>query len=134
MMQRKSYSLKRGQALRVKEDKARDKWWQCENSSLSVFKSKYATKKKKSKKQKKSKAQYAKLKKVKLKSSKKMVTFNQASEIVIKSKYQGKKKLAWLQFYQQPLKCQRPKSINVFAFCSEDKLQQRNAFEQKYAH
>lgn len=135
MMQRKSYSLKRGQALRVKEDKARDKWWQCENSSLSAFKSKYGTKKKKAKKNKKkqkSTSHYAKLKKVKLKPPKNMTTFNQDSAIVIKSKYQGNKKLAWLQFYQQPIKCQRPKNINMFAFCSEDKLQQRNAFEQQY--
>jgi hypothetical protein len=131
MMQRKSYSLKRGQALRVKEDKARDKWWQCENSSLSAFKSKYGTKKKKAKK-KKSTTHYAKLNKVKLKPPKNITTFNQDSAIVIKSKYQGNKKLAWLQFYQQPIKCQRPKNISVFAFCSEDKLQQRAAFEQQY--
>ena len=101
MMQRKSYSLKRGQALRVKEDKAREKWWQCENSSLSAFKSKYGTKKKKAKKNKKkqkSTSHYAKLKKVKLKPPKNMTTFNQDSAIVIKSKYQGNKKLAWLQF------------------------------------
>ncbi|KGJ95340.1 hypothetical protein [Colwellia psychrerythraea] len=132
MMQRKSYSLKRGQALRVKEDKAREKWWQCENSSLSAFKSKYGTKKKKSKKQKKSTAHYAKLNKITLKPMKKVAIFNQDSAIVIKSKYQGNKRLAWLQFYQQPLKCQRPKNINVFAFCSEDKLQQQETFEQKY--
>ena len=61
-----------------------------------------------------------------------MTTFNQDSAIVIKSKYQGNKKLAWLQFYQQPIKCQRPKNINMFAFCSEDKIQQRDAFEQQY--
>ena len=135
MMQRKSYSLKRGQALRVKEDKARDKWWQCENSSLSAFKSKYGTKKKKAKKNKKkqkSTIHYAKLNKVILKPPKNMTTFNQDSAIVIKSKYQGNKKLAWLQFYQQPIKCQRPKNINMFAFCSEDKIQQRDAFEQQY--
>lgn len=135
MMQRKSYSLKRGQALRNKEDKARDKWWQCENSSLSAFKSKYGTKKKKAKKnykKQKTTIHYAKLNKAILNSPKKRVTFNQDSAIVIKSKYQGSKRLAWLQFYQQPIKCQRPKNINVFAFCSEDKLQQRDAFEQKY--
>lgn len=135
MMQRKSYSLKRGQSLREKEDKARDKWWQCENSSLSAFKSKYGTKKKKVKKNKKKQkntSHYAKLNKAILNSSKKRVTFNQDSAIVIKSKYQGDKKLAWLQFYQQPIQCQRPKSINVFAYCSEDKLQQRDIFEQKY--
>ncbi|AAZ28664.1 hypothetical protein CXF79_20135 [Colwellia sp. Bg11-28] len=132
MMQRKNYSLKRGQSLRAKEDKARDKWWQCENSSLSAFKSKYGTKKKKAKKKQKSTTHYAKLNKVKLKLPKKMATFNQDSAIVIKSKYHGDKKLAWLQFYQQPIKCQRPKNINVFAFCSEDKLQQRETFEHKY--
>ncbi len=133
MMQRKSYSLKKGQTLRVKEDKARDKWWQCENSSLSAFKSKYGTKKKKAKKKKKkSTTHYAKLNKAILTSPKKMATFNQNSAIVIKSKYQGDKKRAWLQFYQQPIKCQRPKSIIVFAYCSEDKLQQRGLFELKY--
>jgi hypothetical protein len=36
--QRSSYSLKRGDSLRKKEDKARDKWWQCESQSNAQFK------------------------------------------------------------------------------------------------
>jgi len=36
-MQRKGYSLKRGESLRIKEDKARDKWWKCEHSSKAKF-------------------------------------------------------------------------------------------------
>ncbi|MFQ3337708.1 MAG: hypothetical protein ACI9VO_000473, partial [Colwellia sp.] len=51
-MQRKGYSLKRGESLRAKEDKARDKWWQCENSSQAKFKAKYGVKKKQAKKYK----------------------------------------------------------------------------------
>ena len=137
--QRKSYSLKRGQTLRAKEDKARDKWWQCENSSLASFKSKYGTKKKKSKKKSKKKVlaskstYYTKMNKEILNSSKQRITFNQDSVIVIKAKYQGDKRLAWLQFYQQPMKCQSPKNLNVFAYCTEDKLQQQGLFEQKYS-
>ena len=36
--QRSSHSLKRGDSLRKKEDKARDKWWQCESQSNAQFK------------------------------------------------------------------------------------------------
>lgn len=138
-MQRKGYSLKRGQSLRAKEDKARDKWWQCEHSSLASFKKKYGTKNKKSKKKskKKNKAQkstrYAKINYATFNSQNKLTSFNQDSAIVIKSKYQGNKQQAWLQFYQQPNKCQRPKTLNVFAYCSEDKLQQQGLFDKKYS-
>lgn len=141
--QRKSYSLKRGQTLRAKEDKARDKWWQCENSSLASFKSKYGTKKKKSKKQSKkqskkkklvkSSTNYTKMNERIFNPTKRLTRFNQSSAIVIKAKYQGDKRLAWLQFYQQPIKCQSPKKLNVFAYCTEDKLQQQDLFEQKYS-
>ena len=68
------------------------------------------------------------------KSPNKVTTFNQTSAIVIKSKYQGKKKFAWLAFYQQPTQCKRPKSMAVFAYCSENKLQQQSEFEKSYRH
>lgn len=133
-MQRKGYSLKRGQSLRAKEDKARDKWWHCERSSLASFKEKYGIKKKKSTKKhlSKSTTKIPKTNKYIINPDKKVAMFNQGSAIVIKAKYQGEKRLAWLQFYQQPIKCQRPKSIKVFAYCSEDKLQQQDLFQQGY--
>ncbi len=137
-MQRKGYSLKRGQTLRVKEDKARDKWWQCEHSSLASFKMKYGKKNKKSKKQSKKKklaknsTYYTKMNIKNAYLVNKVARFNQGSAIVIKAKYQGDKKWAWLAFYQQPIKCQRPKNLNIFAYCSEDKQQQQGVFEQKY--
>jgi hypothetical protein len=135
--QRNGYSLKRGQSLRAKEDKARDKWWQCENMSLAKFKVNNGggnKKKKKGKKKKLSKHTRKKVsnKKYQFYASKSIPTFNQGSAIVIKSKYQGEKKLAWSQFYQRPSKCISPKSLNVFAYCSEDKLQQQGQFEQQY--
>ncbi|WP_198555525.1 hypothetical protein [Colwellia sp. 75C3] len=136
-MQRKGYSLKRGENLRAKEDKARDKWWQCENSSKAKFKAKYGVKKKKAKKYKNkktvvNKTYYTKMKKTSAYPQHKVTTFNQGSAIVIKSKYQGDKMLSWLDFYHKPIKCQRPKSMSIFAYCSENKLQQQGEFEKTY--
>ena len=136
-MQRNGYSLKRGESLRVKEDKARDKWWKCEHSSKAKFKAQYGGKNKKTKKAKnkktvKNKTYYTKTNKISTYSKKKKVTFNQTSAIVIRSKYQGSKKQDWLTFYSQPIKCQRPKSISVFAYCNENKRQQQSEFEKNY--
>ena len=137
-MQRKAYSLKRGESLRAKEDKARDKWWKCENSSKAKFKAQYGGKKKKSKnknknkKKVKNKTYYSKMNKALSYSQNKVTTFNQSSAIVIKSKYQGDKMLSWLDFYHKPIKCQRPKSMSIFAYCSENTLQQQGEFEKTY--
>ena len=121
-MQRSGYSSKRGISLRSKEDKARDKWWQCEQGKGLKTKNK---KKKTAKKKRKTKS-----------SKKKDIAagtpFKTNNQIVIKSKYQGVKKQAWLNFYQPPPKCSRPKSLAIFASCSEDKQLQRRNFEQEY--
>jgi len=124
-MQRSGYSTQRGDSLRAREDKARDKWWQCETG-----KSKKLSKKKK----KKSKAlsSSSKIKHSKNKVIKAGTPFKTNRVVVIKSKYQGDKKRAWLGFYQQPIQCQQPKSLQVFAFCSENKQAQQTMFEQKY--
>jgi hypothetical protein len=134
-MQRKGHSLKRGESLRIKEDKAREKWWKCEHSSKTKFQAQYGggkkkTKKVKNKKTVKNKTYYTKINKAS--SNSKKTTFNQSSAIVIKSKYQGSKKQDWLTFYNQPIKCQRPKNISVFAYCSEYKMQQQSEFEKNY--
>ncbi|OUR74860.1 hypothetical protein A9Q75_19105 [Colwellia psychrerythraea] len=142
-MQRKGYSLKRGESLRAKEDKAREKWWRCERSSLAKFTAQYGGKKKKTKKVSKivkskkynalkNRSYYTKGNKALSNSQKNITTFNQNSAIVIRSKYQGSKQLAWSQFYSQPVKCQRPKSMSVFAYCSENKIQQQSEFDKVY--
>jgi hypothetical protein len=134
-MQRSSYSLKRGQSLRAKEDKARDKWWACEHSSRFTKtkgkkNSKKSNKKTRKKKNKKT-VKYKKKRKYQMKKGSE-APFRNSSAIVIKSKYQGNKKFAWLAFYQQPVECQRPKKLAVFAACSEDKQAQQVKFEQQY--
>ncbi|TYK66152.1 hypothetical protein CWS31_007175 [Colwellia echini] len=143
-MQRSAYSLKRGHSLRAKEDKARDKWWQCEKLSLAKFNAKYGIKKQQAKKSKK---QANENKVVKSKSRQKStgkkykaptysqprVTFNQTSEIVIRSRYQGDKQLAWLDFYTLPVKCKQPKTISDFAYCNEHKRQQQSEFDKSYS-
>ena len=126
-MQRKAYSGSRGASLRAKEDKARDHWWQCEQGR--------SKKKKANKKTKKS--AYSHMKGAQVKSSKANkitagIPFKNSQVIVVNSKYQGKKKQAWHQYYQQPRKCQRPQSLSEFAFCSENKQTQRIDFEQQY--
>ena len=128
-MQRNSYSSQRGVSLRTKEDKARDKWWQCEQG-----RGRKAKKKTKSKAKGKSNNSQSRTKNkqnlpVEISAGSPFKTNN---VIVIKSKYQGNKKQAWIKFYQQPTQCNRPKSLSVFAFCSEDKQAQRSDFEQEY--
>jgi hypothetical protein len=124
-MQRKGYSSQRGISLRAKEDKARDTWWQCEQGRK--------IKQKKKSKKKKTQSNYSNAS-LKRSTSKKIAagTPFKTNNIVIKSKYQGNKKQAWFKFYQQPTRCSRPKSLAVFASCSENKKAQRIKFEQEY--
>ncbi|MEW6993545.1 hypothetical protein AADZ84_04640 [Colwelliaceae bacterium MEBiC 14330] len=142
-MQRQGYSVKRGQKLRVKEDKARDKWWQCEHSSLAKFTAKYSKNTKSSQRKSQNSASKSTAKKTKRKATNKQVindiaitniSFNQTSAIVIKAKYQGDKQMAWLDFYQKPSKCKQPKNLTVFAFCNENKRKQQSLFEQVYVN
>mgnify|MGYP003629848427 CR=1 FL=1 len=129
-LQRNSYSGKRGLSLRDREDKARNNWWQCENSSA---KAKQKTKGKGNKKSKKNTASgNIQVKRVKSKKINAGTPFKTSNAIVIRSKYQGQRKQAWLKYYQQPNQCSRPKSLPVFAFCSENKQTQRLDFEKHY--
>lgn len=125
-MQRNGYSAKRGLSLRDREDKARNNWWQCENGKGK------AKKKTKTKRKSKVASHNTKSKRVKSKKIKASTPFKTSNAIVIKSKYQGEKKQAWLKYYQQPNKCMRPKSLPEFAFCSENKQTQRADFEILY--
>jgi hypothetical protein len=134
-MQRSGYSSQRGLSLRGREDKARDKWWQCEQGRgvKAKNKTKNKTKGKDKKNSKNKSSQYSSTYKQNTKTKTIAGTpFKTNNAIVIKSKYQGNKKQAWIKFYQQPTQCNRPKSLAVFASCSEDKQAQRSDFEQEY--
>ncbi len=132
-MQRNGYSLKRGISLRAREDKARDKWWQCEQGRERKAKSKSKTKNKdKNKSKNKNKSNRATDKLTAPTKISAGTPFKTSNAIVIKSKYQGDKKQAWLKFYQQPAKCNRPKNLAIFVYCSENKQAQRIDFEKKY--
>jgi len=120
-MQRNGYSSKQGVSLRAKEDKARNSWWQCEQGRGEKDK-----KKRKSKKKSLNNSRYDST------NISAGAPFKTNNVVVIKSKYQGRKKQAWLMYYQQPAHCNRPKTLAIFAFCSEDKKAQRMNFEQEY--
>jgi len=128
-MQRNGYSSKRGLSLRAKEDKARDKWWQCEQGRGAKTKNTKKAKKERKNKSRHYSANYKQNTHTKIHAG---TPFKTNSAIVVKSKYQGSKKQAWLKFYQQPVQCNRPKSLAVFASCSENKRAQRSDFEQLY--
>jgi len=129
-LQRSGYSASRGLSLRDREDKARKKWWQCENSS---GKAKKISKKKIKKNSENKTTRYSTgSKRVKSKKIHAGTPFKSSNAIVIKSKYQGVKKQAWLNYYQQPNKCIRPKSLPVFAYCSENKQLQQVDFEKQF--
>ncbi len=128
-MQRNGYSSKRGVSLRAKEDKARNNWWQCEKGRKTKEKKKRKNKKHNKSKRKQSSVIYKKNTQLKTTAG---IPFKTNNAIVIKSKYHGIKKQAWLKFYQQPTHCNRPKSLAIFASCSENKQAQRINFEQEY--
>lgn len=129
-MQRNSYSAKRGLSLRGREDKARDNWWQCEKGRGKA--NGKAKQKKKQMSSSKRVSYNTQSKRTKRKTINAGTPFKTSHAIVIKSKYQGNKKQAWLKYYQQPNKCLRPKNLPEFAFCSENKRTQRADFESQY--
>jgi len=125
-LQRQGHSLKSSNSLNKRENKARDRWWQCEQGKLPV------KGKKKSKNKKK-------IKKGKIKplldfdsSDKKVTPFATQKSLTFKGKYQGEKLFSWLKYYQQPAVCIRPKTTKKFAYCMEDKLEQQSVFEKEY--
>ena len=119
--QRQGHSFKRSITLKEQESRARKKWWQCEKSPKS---SKVKRKKKNNKKIKTASYQ--------VKVIEKTPVFSGGAVYSVKALYQGKKKSAWLAFYQQPAQCKRPKKLSVFALCTEDKLAQQVKFDQSY--
>ncbi|MBA6329138.1 hypothetical protein H4J46_14520 [Colwellia sp. MB02u-6] len=137
--QRQANTHKRSHSLSSKAAKARDRWWRCETGKLKAK----AKAKSKSKREKKSKQKPANKKTknkthsqsaaLKLhKNSQALVPFASHNPLVIRSKYQGEKLRAWLIFYQPAKKCARPKSLQHFALCIEDKRSQQTEFEKSY--
>jgi hypothetical protein len=119
-------SIKSSASLRKQEDEARDKWWNCENnkSTSSSKNENIKTAKKKaivkSTTSDNATLQYA------------PQVFSSNKDIVIKGRFSGEKQFQWLEYYQRPKKCARPKTTQVFAFCMEDKTEQQNKFEEEY--
>jgi len=121
LQQKVGHTAKRGRSLAVKEEKARDKWWQCSRGKLTESPRK---KNKNEKIPEVSVSQYTVLK-----SNSKTIFTNQ---LEIKGKYQGQQQQDWLNFYQKPDKCKKTKTTQQFAFCIEDQSRQQNEFEKQW--
>jgi hypothetical protein len=124
--QRTGYSVNKGMSLQAKADKAREKWWQCENKINQPSK-KNTKAQDKSKKATQTKSSI-------IVSNKTIKPFATSKPIVMKSRFQGEKQQAWLNYYQEhkPDKCKRPKSTQTFAFCMEDKAKKAAEFSTSY--
>lgn len=127
--QRAGYSNKKGRSLADGEKKARDKWWQCQQGKLPKNKRKKA--KKKSKFTNEAKASTSSVKPAIYKLTK-TNTLSFSSKLTIKSKFQGAKQQAWLDYYQQPKKCKVPQSTKIFAYCLENEQKQQQVFDRQY--
>ncbi|NQZ80621.1 MAG: hypothetical protein HRT52_06345 [Colwellia sp.] len=125
-LQRQGHSLKSSNSLNKRENKARDKWWQCEQGKLPV--------KRKNKSKKKNKVKKSKINPLfDLDSSDKKITpFATQKSLTFKGRFQGDKQFSWLKYYQQPKVCIRPKTTKKFAYCMENKLEQQSIFEKEY--
>jgi len=123
--QRSGYTARQGVSLQNRADKAREKWWNCENSSKYTQQSKKKIKKKKVQKKSKNRNLNSMPQKI-------LKPFATSKAVVVKSRFKGKKQQAWLDFYEKPDKCRKVKSTRVFAFCMEDKAKQQETFSQQY--
>ncbi len=119
-LQKSGYSNKRGRSLAAREEKARDKWWQCEQGKLPK------------KSQKKVINNKRKTKVVKKAPNNAIYSNSLTNKLVIKSAFEGAQQQTWLDYYQQPKSCQKPQSTKQFAYCMEDRRQQQNIFRQQY--
>ncbi|MDG1751664.1 MAG: hypothetical protein P8I03_08390 [Thalassotalea sp.] len=121
--QRAGYSNKKGRSLAEREQKARDKWWQCQQGKLPNKKRKKAKQKSKVN----SSLSQTPFYKIPTKD-----TLSFSNKLTIKAKFKGVKQQAWLDYYQQPKKCKMPKSTKVFAYCLEDEQEQQEVFDRQY--
>jgi len=124
--QRQGHSLKRSNTLNEQEHKARKLWWQCKKSPTKKRNNSKSKSKSKSKKQNNQTAEKV------YKRSGATSNFKSSGAISVKEKYEGKKNFDWLNYYQQPEECKRPKKLSVFARCTEDRQAQQLKFEQNY--
>jgi len=128
--QKQGHNLKRNESLNKREAKARNKWWRCERGLLT----KMVSRKSKNNNQNDNaiKRQSIPVNTVKNDSKVNIKPFSTTADVMIKSRYQGLQLYAWLEYYQQPKKCSRPKSTKQFAFCVEDRRRQQLAFDTVY--
>ncbi len=120
-LQKSGYSNKRGRSLAAREEKARDKWWQCEQGKLP---------KKKSKKKIVKKHRAKKVVNAAIGNTTYSGTLT--NKLVIKSDFKGIQQQAWLNYYQPPKNCRKPQSTKQFAFCMEDRRKQQDIFKRQY--
>ncbi len=134
-MQKVGHSNSKGRSLSQREEKAREVWWQCQQGKLPKAKVKKSNSSKSANSSKRKNTTPAKKSFVVSQKTKQAKTgstseFNLTNKLVIKGKFQGEKQQRWLDYYQQPEQCIKPKSTQTFAFCMENRRLQQQAFDK----
>ncbi|TWX53003.1 hypothetical protein [Colwellia hornerae] len=128
--QRQGHSLKRSESLKKQQESAREKWWQCQQGQLKKPTSNKQNIQKKKQRKNSVKGQHLSGSSASDVKKTRIEPFETSAALVLKSRYQGKKLQAWLEYYQQPKQCSRPKTIKKFAFCVENRRTQQLAFDK----
>lgn len=129
--QRQANSLNRSNTLAERESKARKIWWQCETGTLKSA----SNKKKKFKNTSIKKPKKLKIEPIAFQSNQVNTALMPFYSHGMKEQhglYEGDKLKAWLLYYRPEKKCLRPRSMQQFAACAEDKRVQQRQFEKVY--
>lgn len=135
-MQKVGHSNSKGRSLSQREEKVREVWWQCQQGKLPKAKAKKSSNSSKSAnsstptKTTPAKKSFVVSQKTKQAKTGSASEFNLTHKLVIKGKFQGEKQQRWLDYYQPPEKCIKPKSTQTFAFCMENRRLQQQAFDK----
>lgn len=120
--QRQGHSAKQSARLQERERKAWQKWQDCKKGKLSK------------KTKRKSKTRYVasplKASEIEIVSLKQGSAFNTQQGVRMKADFTGADQQAWLDYYQMPKQCRKPKTTQQFAFCMEDREKQKLVFSQ----
>lgn len=127
--QKSFYTQKAGERLAKKEDKARKKWWDCEQGKLfaprtskKAHNARSVTQRESSKKTQSS-----------LASTQNSQPFKTSQPITINSEFTGRKQREWIAYYQTPEQCMQPENYKVFVWCVEFKKTKSKAFNESYS-
>lgn len=122
--QRQGHTAKQSVRLHQREQKAWKTWQDCKKGKLAS--------KKKRKQNKATVSLPVKARDIEIVTLKQGSAFDTKQGVRVKADFSGADQQAWLDYYQMPVACRKPKTTQQFAFCMEDREKQKLAFSQLF--